>query len=270
MGDRRTVTTRGVTLENRNNLAPGFLQQIIDKYEGTRLGRQELNAEVLDDVIGGLWTRANIDENRKRKDELPELKRIVISVDPALKASGDPAEGEEGAETGIVAAGLGVDGRGYVLGDWSCRLGPDGWARRAIAAYDEHGANLIVAERNQGGEMVGVTIRSVRNVPLLLVWSGPGKTTRAEPVAALYEQGRISHVGSHPILEDQMMLFTQFGIEKGTTGDRVDALVWAFTHLFPQIITHKEQKIEKKTVDRWDRAFSRQEREIGGNIWKGQ
>lgn len=247
MADKRTVTTRGSTLENRSNLAAGFLQQIIDKYEGTRLGRQELNAEVLDDVIGGLWTRANIDAYRKREADLPDMRRVVVAIDPALKATGDPAEEEEGAETGIIAAGLGVDGRGYVLGDWSCRLGPDGWARRAVAAYDKHDAMMIVAEKNQGGGMVETTLRSVRHtIPVSLVWASQGKTTRAEPVAALYEQGRVSHVGSHPILEDQMMMFTQFGIEKGTTGDRVDALVWALSELFPQIIMHRDPKPEPK------------------------
>lgn len=232
--DPRTVVTRGSTYENANNLAGSFLAEVKRRYEGTRLGRQELAGEITDDVPGALWTRTNLDENRRTKAKLPDMQRVVVAVDPAA-SHGEGAEGN--AETGIVVAGLGVDGRGYVIDDLSCRLSPNGWARRAVSGFDLHSGDAIVAELNQGGDMVEQTIRSVREeISFIGVRASRGKVTRAEPVAALYEQGRISHVGGFPDLEDQMVLFTPSGIEGETTADRVDALVWAFTELFPQII----------------------------------
>lgn len=237
--DETTVVTRGATYDNKANLAPSFVKQVISRYEGTRLGRQELNAEVLDDAPGALWSRAKLDETRRKKtDKLPDMQRVVVAIDPAASSGGE--EGQ--AETGIVAAGIGTDGRGYVLDDVSCRLSPNGWARQAVAAYDLYAADAIVAEVNQGGEMVEQTIRSVRpGVSYIGVRASRGKVTRAEPVAALYEQGRVSHVGSFPALEDQMVLFTPLGIEGETTADRTDALVWAMTELFPSIIHRVEQ-----------------------------
>lgn len=237
MKDPRTVVTRGSTYENSANLAKPFLENIRNKYEGTRLGRQELDAEVLDDVPGSLWTREILDRSRKaKKDKLPDMQRIVVAIDPAGKSQ-ETAISEGTAETGIVVAGLGVDGRGYLIDDQSCSLSPMGWARRALSCYDLHGADSIVVETNQGGDMVKQTIRSVRDAaPVIEVHASRGKVTRAEPIAALYEQNRISHVGAFPGLEDQMVLFTPLGIAGETTGDRVDALVWAFTELFPDII----------------------------------
>jgi phage terminase large subunit-like protein len=237
MADPKTVVTRGSTFENSGNLAASFLDQITKRYEGTRLGRQELNAEVLDDVPGSLWTRENLDRNRLGKGEkLPDMQRIVVAIDPAAK-SRDTAATEGTAETGIIVAGLGVDGKGYVLDDLSCSLSPNGWARRAVSGYDLHSADAIVAEINQGGDMVKATIQSVRpECNIIEVHASRGKVTRAEPIAALYEQGRVKHVGSFPELEDQMVLFTPYGIEGGTTGDRVDATVWALTELFPSIV----------------------------------
>lgn len=240
------VITRGSTYDNKANLAPRFVQNIVKKYEGTRLGRQELNAEVLDDAPGALWTRAKLDETRRKKtDKLPDMQRVVVAIDPAA-SSGD----EEGqAETGIVVAGMGVDGRGYVLDDVSIRGTPNAWARQAVAAFDMHSADAIVAETNQGGAMVEQTIRSVRaTIPYVGVRASRGKVTRAEPVAALYEQGRVSHVGAFPALEDQMVLFTPLGIEGETTADRTDALVWALSELFPSIV-HKVEKVD------WSQAF---------------
>jgi predicted phage terminase large subunit-like protein len=237
--DASCVVTRGSTYDNESNLAKSFVTQIIKRYEGTRLGRQELNAEVLDDAPGALWSRGAIDDKRISSGaKLPDMRRVVVAIDPAAVASTD----ESGtAETGIVVAGLGVDGRGYVIDDLSCRKSPNGWARMAVSAYDLHKADAIVAETNQGGDMVEQTIRSVRpDVSYIGVRASRGKVTRAEPVAALYEQGRISHVGSLPQLEDQMVLFTAYGIEGDTTADRVDALVWAFTELFPSIIAKEE------------------------------
>lgn len=263
------VITRGSTYDNANNLAQKFLDRIEDRYGGTRLGRQEIDAEIIDDSPDSLWRRASIDENRVTlKDgrhykggqvfKLPDMRRVVVAIDPAAK-SGGSGEGGEGAETGIIAAGLGVDGRGYVLDDVSCSLDPNGWARRACAAFDKHEGDLVVVEQNQGGEMVTAVLRSVRpTVPIKAEHASRGKVTRAEPVAALYAQGRISHVGSFPALEDQMVVFTPFGIEGGTTGDRVDALVWALTNLFPSIIHYREPgKSDAKQPDRWAEAFKR-------------
>lgn len=241
--------TRGRTLDNSANLAPDFVKIIQRRYEGTRLGRQELNAEILDDVPGALWTRSMLDSARipLRPDgtlpKLPDMQRIVVAIDPAITAPTDGVVLEETAETGIMIAGLGVDGRGYVFADLTCRLGPDGWARKAIAGYDLYRADTLVAEKNQGGAMVESVLRSVRqNIPIQMVHASRGKVTRAEPVAALYAQGRVSHVGAFPELEDQMILFTPFGIEGDTTADRVDALVWALTELFPAIVFHVDDR----------------------------
>lgn len=232
-----TVVTRGATHENATNLAPSFMGEMKRRYEGTRLGRQELAGEIMDDVPGALWTRAVLDDKRVTAEKLPDMQRVVVAIDPAV-TSGQDNEGN--AETGIVCVGLGVDGRGYVLDDGSCRLSPNGWARRAVALYDRHSADRIVGETNQGGEMVRQTVRSVRDtVSFVGVHASRGKVTRAEPISALYEQGRISHVGAFPELEDQMVLFTVNGIEGDTTADRVDALVWALTDLFPQMVKRK-------------------------------
>lgn len=241
MRDPRTVVTRGSTYENAANLAKTFLDNVKQRYEGTRLGRQELQAEVLDDVPGSLWTREGLDDRRKgKKDKLPDMQRVVVSIDPAGKSQ-ETAISEGTAETGIVVSGLGVDGRGYVLDDLSCSLSPNGWARRALSGYDLYQADAIVVETNQGGDMVKHTIQSARpGVPVIEVHASRGKVTRAEPIAALYEQGRISHVGTHAELEDQMVLFTPLGIAGETTGDRVDALVWGLTELFPSIINKQD------------------------------
>jgi predicted phage terminase large subunit-like protein len=219
-----THITRGSSYENRANLAPAFFDQIITKYEGTRLGRQELLGEYLDDVPGALWTRAMFDDRKPA----PDLRRVVVAVDPAVTAT------EESDETGIVVAGLGVDGRGYVLADRSCRLGPDGWARRAWAAFDEFGADRIIYESNQGGDLVRHTLQTVRNNGSVHgVHASRGKRTRAEPVAALYEQGRVTHTTALDELEDQLCGWTP---ESGDSPDRMDALVWALTSLMVQTV----------------------------------
>jgi phage terminase large subunit-like protein len=248
-GKKGVVLTRGTTYDNLENLAATFRETIVADYEGTRLGRQELNAEVLDEVAGALWTRANIDEHRISADKAPEMQRIVVGIDPAAKES---AEGDRTSETGIIAVGFGVDGRGYVFDDASCRLSPRGWARRAIAVFDAYEADAIVVEINQGGAMVETVLRSERgDLPLRQVRASRGKAIRAEPIAALYEQGRVSHVGTLAGLEDQMVMFTPFGPEGGGAADRVDALVWALADLFPRIIG-KQQKME--TEERGSRA----------------
>lgn len=232
--DPGTIKTTESTFANADNLSVVALKKLRDRYEGTRLGRQELEAELLDDAPGALWRRAKLDETRFKADEVPDLARVIIGIDPAVAAPDNDGEGL--AETGIIAVGLGVDGRGYVLDDLSGRYLPDQWARQAISGIDLYEGDAIVAEVNQGGEMVRSTIRSARNtVKVITVHASRGKVTRAEPVSALYEQGRISHVGTHAKLEDQMVAFTSTGIVGDTTGDRVDALVWAITELFPRI-----------------------------------
>ena len=229
IADPTTVITRGSTYDNRANLAPAFMAQIIKKYEGTRLGRQELNAEVLDDVPGALWSRERIDETRwAAHQNVPELIRVVVAIDPAA------SHGEEADETGIIVAGKDRNGHGYILADRSGRYPPAEWARIAVSLYGAHAADRIVAERNNGGDMVEATIRMVDpNVPITTVWATRGKVVRAEPAAVLYEQSRIHHVGSFPTLEDQMCGFTS-DFDRATAGfspDRVDALVWALTDL---------------------------------------
>ncbi len=226
VADATTEVVRGSTFDNAGNLPAKFLDGLRKKYQGTRLGRQELNAEVLDDLPGALWTRAMFDEHRLR--EAPDMRRIVVAVDP----SGTGGAGDDGDSIGIVVAGLGVDGRGYVLADRSCKLSPDGWGRRAVAAYKEFGADRIIAERNYGGAMVEHVIRTVdKSASYKEVVASRGKVARAEPVAALYEQGRVSHVGGLPEVEDQCCLIGPEGFIGEGSPDRADALVWALTEL---------------------------------------
>lgn len=237
IADPATAITRGSTMDNAGNLPASFLTHIRTKYEGTRLGRQELNAEMLDDVPGALWTRDMLDAERGKMndDGLPvrngqavQLRRVVIAVDPSGTSGGDDA----GDDIGIVAAGLGIDGRGYVLGDYTCNLSPEGWARRVAEVYSLHKADRIVAERNFGGAMVEAVIRaSNKSLPVKVVTASRGKVARAEPIAALYEQGRVSHIGSFPGLEDQMCAMTPSGYVGEGSPDRADALVWALTEL---------------------------------------
>ncbi len=219
--------TRGRTLDNRDNLAPGVVDELLRRYEGTRLGRQELYAEVLDDVEGALWTQDLIDSTRL--DAVPrDLVRIVVAIDPAVTAL------EESDETGIIVVGMDADRECYVLEDLSGRhpaSGPDGWPRIAVAAYHRHGASRIVAEVNQGGDLVEATIRTVdRGCAYRAVRASRGKATRAEPIAAMYEQRRVHHVGDPralQMLEDQMCSWVP-GME---SPDRLDALVWGLTDL---------------------------------------
>jgi phage terminase large subunit-like protein len=228
-----TVLTRGVTADNRANLAPSFIKTIMEKYAGTRLGRQELAAEILDDVPDALWTRAGIDRDRRKLHDTPPLKRVVVAIDPAAKKNEAP---DDGAATGIVVAAVGQDGRGYVLDDATCRESPNGWARRAIACFDRYDGDCIVGEVNNGGDMVASTIKVVRpTAPFKAVHASRGKWTRAEPIAALYEQGRVSHVGTFAALEDEMVNFGPNGMVGEASPDRVDALVWALTELFPAL-----------------------------------
>jgi phage terminase large subunit-like protein len=222
---RDVVITRGSSYENRDNLAPGFFEQIIKKYEGTRLGRQEILAELLEDTPGALWHLDMLD--RCRRASTPDLVRIVVAIDPAVSTR----EGSD--ETGIIVAGKDEGGHGYVLEDLSGHYQPADWARIAVEAYREHSADRIVAEVNNGGDMVGNTLRTIdSNVPFTAVHASRGKFVRAEPVAALYEQNKVHHIGNFPVLEDQMTAFTA-DLDRVKIGspDRVDALVWALTDL---------------------------------------
>jgi len=223
---RDVIVTRGSTYENAANLAPAFLEEIKARYEGTRLGRQELNAELLEDVQGALWTREML-ERARFKGAVPDLKRVVVAIDPS------GTNGQDGGDSvGIVVAGVGMDDLGYVLADRTIKASPAIWGARAVAAYREFKADRIVAERNFGGAMVQHVIRTVDpNVPYREVTASRGKVQRAEPIAALYEQGRVRHVGTFTELEDQLAAMTGDGFAGDGSPDRADALVWALTEL---------------------------------------
>jgi phage terminase large subunit-like protein len=223
---RDVVVTRGSTYENRENLAPGFLAEIEARYAGTRLGQQEIEAAILEDFQGALWSREMLDRARFR-GTVPDLKRVVVAIDPSGTGGDDG-----GDAVGIIVAGVGVDGFGYVLADRTCKLSPAGWGARAVAAYREFQADRIVAERNFGGAMVQHVIRTVDpNVPYREVTASRGKVQRAHPIASLYEQGRVRHVGNFSELEDQMAAMTGDGFAGDGSPDRADALVWALSEL---------------------------------------
>lgn len=233
------VVTYGKTIDNLANLSPSYRTNVIDRYQGTRLGRQELNAEILEDMPGALWTRRALDEGRV--DRAPGLVKLMVAVDPATTS------GETANETGIIVVGAAEDKHGYVLEDWSVRGTPDQWARKVVAAYRKHQADGVVAEANQGGEMVRMVIQSIdSSVPVRLVHASRGKYIRAEPISALYEQGRVHHVGTLPELEDQMIAFTPERAadrSDGISPDRVDALVWGLTELFPGVVARVKQEM---------------------------
>ncbi len=217
-----TAVTHATTRANAANLSPAFLGRIVARYAGTRLGRQELEGELIADRADALWARAEIE--RLRIAAAPDLRRIVVAVDP-------PASRRSGT-CGIVAAGI-ADGVGYVLADASVReVRPGGWAAVALALYRRLDADALVAEVNQGGDMVEAVFRQIdRGVPVTMVRATRAKWLRAEPVAALYEQGRVRHVGALPALEDEMCDFGPDGLSSGRSPDRLDALVWALTAL---------------------------------------
>lgn len=239
--DPTTHLTRGSTFDNRAHLAAAYLDQIVRRYEGTRLGRQELYAEVLDDTPGALWKRDSIDARRVQR--APELRRAVVAIDPAVTS------GQGSDETGIVVAGLGVDGHGYVLADLSQKASPDAWARAACKAYADHDADRIVAEVNNGGDLVETVLRTVDpRAAYRAVHASRGKQTRAEPIAALYEQGRVHHVGSLPYLEDQLCTWDPSADSKSP--DRLDALVWALSEL---MLSAAAPTFSKTSQDRFAR-----------------
>jgi phage terminase large subunit-like protein len=225
LADADTRTTRMRTSDNAKSLSPAFLKSVTERYGGTRLGRQELDAELIEDRPDALWRRGLIEAARVRV--APELRRIVVGIDP-------PASAGRGADAcGIVAAGVDAGGIGYVLADATQgQLSPIAWARRAVDLYHRLEADRIIAEVNQGGDMVAAVIRQADDgVPVQTVRATRGKYLRAEPVAALYEQERVRHVGAFPELEDEMCDYTLGGLASGRSPDRLDALVWALTAL---------------------------------------
>ena len=219
-GQQCTIVTRGRTQDNYKNLSPVFISTIISKYENTRLGRQELEGEFLSDNPEALWKRADIDNSRVR--QIPELTYVVIGVDPAVT---DKARSDD---TGIVVAGKSKEGHFYILGDYTVHDTPQKWAEAAITAFHKHEANTIVSETNQGGDMIERLLKSVDSkITYKPVRAARGKTTRAEPISALYEQNRVHHFGTFPELEDELCEW----VPGSDSPDRLDALVWAITEL---------------------------------------
>lgn len=257
-GDGTVVVTHGSTFENKANLAKTFLRALVDKYQGTRLGRQELEAEMLDDNPGALWQRSRIDELRLKPEvdhsvvpprlimpEVPALGRIVVAVDPAVTNHAPDDQAGDGKrrkrrlsnETGILIVGLarGLDSdrhsHAYVLEDKTGRYSPNEWAQMTVDAYRKWKADAVVAEVNNGGDLVESNIRNLGNeINVVQVRASRGKHLRAEPVAALYEQGRVHHVGTLAALEDQMCSWDP-SLDDQESPDRVDSLVWALTDL---------------------------------------
>lgn len=213
---------RTATTDDNPHLDIRRRAMLYEDFGGTRIGRQELGGELLTDTPGSLWNRAMLDDLRRTSH--PDLARVVVAIDPS------GGSGDENDEQGIVVAGKGVDGHAYVLSDASCRLSPDGWGKRAVNAFHHHKADRIVAEANFGGAMVEHVVRTVdRTVAYKAVSASRGKRTRAEPVAALYEQGKVHHIGGFSELEDQLCTWTPDSFDGSP--DRLDALVWAITDL---------------------------------------
>lgn len=237
LADPDVVVTRGSTFDNAANLAPGFLSRLKKRYEGTRLGRQELEAQLLEDTPGALWTLGTFERNRVAK--APELVRVAVAVDPqAADPKADPDD-ERAAETGIVAGGVDAKGEGYVVADRSGRYTPAEWGEVVVLLHDELRADHVTVEVNQGGAMAVHVVttaaeklyregrRAQRTIVVRSVTASRGKQTRAEPIAALDEQGRLHHVGVYPRLEDQSATW----VPGQKSPDRMDARVWLFTDL---------------------------------------
>jgi|SRR5579862_577771 len=222
--DAGTHVTRGTTYENRENLAPKFIREIERRYAGTRLGKQEIEGRIIDDVEGALWKRESMIEAYRVRNS-PSLMRIVVGVDPAVSA----AEGS--AETGIVIAGITENGHAYILADRSLRGSPNEWAASVIAGYHLFEADRVIGEVNNGGDLVETVIRNIDSqISYEAVRATRGKYLRAEPIASFYERGLVHHVGTLPELEDQMASW----VPGEKSPDRLDALVWALTKLLLQ------------------------------------
>ena len=222
--DPETIVVRGTTYENAANLAQSTLATLQVKYGDTRLGRQELYGEILDDNPGALWTRRVIEEARLTSDNLPVFIRVVVGVDPAVTS------GEDSDSTGIVVAGMSGNGHYYILADETMKASPQQWAEKAVFTFEQHKADRIIAETNNGGDLVVHLLQQVKStVPVRKVTASRGKAVRAEPIAALYEQGRVHHIGYFGQLEDEMCEWEPGVSDKSP--DRMDALVWALTDL---------------------------------------
>jgi len=228
-----TVITKGSTMENLVNLARPFRKAVVDKYMGTRIGRQELNAEILDDTPGALWNRSMLDALRFKGSALPDFKKVIVAVDPPATSEG---------EAGIIVVGIDSRDEAYVVEDCSVQGSPDEWGKAAVLAFDDWEADKLVYEANHGGEMVkSILVNAAKDlrtegkrtadfVPLKAVHATRGKYKRAEPVSQLYEQERVHHVGTFAVLEDQMCEYTpEAEVKAKNSPDRMDALVWALT-----------------------------------------
>ena len=243
LADKRTIKTTGSTFDNSANLAPGFIEEVIQDFLGTRLGRQELNAEILTDVQGALWTYNMIDDLRIKEINLDQIIRVVVAIDPAVSAN------MMADETGIVVVGRLANGHGVVLDDLSVRgVMPMEWMQRAVNAYHKWKADAIIAEANNGGALIEELCKVCdRTVKYRAVHATRGKITRAEPVAGLYEKKQIHHAGIFKPLEDQMTTYSPITAAKSP--DRMDALVWGLTDLFlqakiaPRIISLDDSRI---------------------------
>jgi phage terminase large subunit-like protein len=254
VSDPMTALVTGSTYENSANLPPVVLADLRRKYEGTHLGRQELEGLLVDDVPGALWRRAMIDNGRV--EAAPDLVRIVVAIDPAVSTT------EEANESGIVVAGVDDENQGYVLDDITLKGTPQEWASHAVTAYYKWNADRIIAEVNNGGDMIEHTVRMVDNtVSFKQVRASRGKQTRAEPVAALYEQGRVHHVGVFPEMEDQMCMW----VPGDTSPDRMDAVVWALTELMLSgPAPHLQEQPEEAST--WTQYADRNQR--NGSRWR--
>lgn len=226
--DKETVVTGGSTYANKANLSGRFLARITRRHEGTRIGRQEIYAELLDEVEGALWKRKRLDELRVKPSDVPDMRQVAVGLDPP------GTKNENSAEAGIVVCGIDARDHTYTLADISDRMSPNEWGKAAINAYYTWEADCIVAESNFGGDMVRNTIHTLDpNVPVVVVHTMRGKFIRAQPVAALAEQGRDHHAGSFSALEDQLCNFVPDG--KEPSPDRLDAKVWAMTYLLKSV-----------------------------------
>ena len=225
IADAATMSVKLATADNEMNLAPTFLAEMTRRYGGSALGRQELYGDLLDETADGLWRRHWFEE--ARVGAAPEMRRVVVAVDPPVTATA------RSDACGIIVAGLADDRRAYVIADRTIQgRSPEVWAKAALAAYDDFGADCLVAEVNQGGDMVVSVLKQFReNLPVVKVRASRGKWVRAEPVAALYAEGRVAHAGCFEALEDQMCSFGGDGTVAGKSPDRADALVWAITEL---------------------------------------
>ena len=237
--------TEGGTAENFMNLSEKFKKTVLSQFEGTLKGRQELYGEMLDETTGALWTMRMLEELRIKPSQTPQFVRVVVAIDPMVTDIGmkenlknlgvrDTKSAIGGSETGIIVAALGVNKHVYVIADRSVSASPLRWASLAVDAAREYSADRIVGEENNGGALVETVIRGYApNMPYKSVKASVGKYTRAEPISALYEQGRVHHVGTFLKLEEQMITFTNDPKQKSP--DRLDALVWAVAELLPAL-----------------------------------